>query len=157
MAYILFFDSKQSKTLFSLKQTLCKSSSRSCRFYSQPTDMSKGEFAAAKLIGDTKHYPPANKEWRNSVYAYNKNSLRSLAAKDSIAKRLIKGYFSLSMEKTIARSKRMRSLIRKSTAKKLFISSPEIKQTNDKVIITVYTFDREKQFLLRKLYFRIIR
>lgn len=109
------------------------------------------------LVGDTKHSPPANKEWTNSVYTYNKNSLKSLSVKDTMTKKLVKCYFNLTVDKTIARSKRMRSLIRKSTAKKLFVSSPEIKQTNDKVIITVYTFDRERQFLLRKLYFNIIK
>jgi hypothetical protein len=74
-----------------------------------------------------------------------------------MAKKLIKSYFYLTMDKTIARSRRMRNLIRKSTGKKLYISSPEIKQTSDKVNITVYTFDRERQFLLRKLYFNIIK
>lgn len=111
----------------------------------------------SNLLGQTKHNPPANKEWVNSVYAYNKNNLRSLAVKDSMANKLIKSYFNLSVEKTIARSKRMRSLIRKSTIKRLFASNLEIKQTNDKVIVTVYTFDREKQFLLRKLYFNIVK
>lgn len=110
-----------------------------------------------KLVGETKHYPPANKEWTNSVYTYNKASLRSLSVKDNMAKKLIKSYFNLHIEKNIARSKRMRSLIRKSTTKKLFVSRPEIKQTNDRVIVTVYTFDRERQFLFRKLYFRISR
>ena len=46
-----------------------------------------------KLVGETKHYPPANKEWTNSVYTYNKASLRSLSVKDNMAKKLIKSYF----------------------------------------------------------------
>ena len=108
-----------------------------------------------KLRGEHKHFPPANKEWKNSVYLYNKSNLKSLAVKDNLALKLVKSYFNLHTEKAIARSKRMRSLIRKSTTKKLFVSRPEIKQTNDKVLLTLYTFDREKQFLFRKLYFRI--
>ena len=106
-----------------------------------------------KIVGDIRHYPPANKEWRNSIYAYNKNTLKSLPALDKMANKTIKGYFSLSNNKKLARSKRMRNLIRRSTVKRLFVSRPEIKQTSDKVNITVYTFDREKQFLLRKMYF----
>lgn len=113
--------------------------------------------ATRALSGLSKHNPPANKEWVNSVYSYNKNNLRSLPVKDLMAKKLIKSYFYLTMDKTIARSRRMRNLIRKSSGKKLYISSPEIKQTSDKVNITVYTFDRERQFLLRKLYFNIIK
>lgn len=106
-----------------------------------------------KIQGETRHYPPANKEWKNSVYAYNKNNVRSLPVQDKMANKIIKSYFNLSNEKKIARSKRMRNLIRRSTLKRLLVSKPEVKQTNNKVIITVYTFDRKKQFLIRKMYF----
>jgi len=108
---------------------------------------------AFKMVGKSKHFSPANKEWKNSTYAYNKNSIRSISLLDKMAGKMIKGYFNLSNSKKIARSKRMRTLIRRSTAKRLFVSKPEIKQTSDKVMITVYTFDREKQFYIRKLYF----
>jgi len=70
-----------------------------------------------------------------------------------MADKTIKSYFNLSNNKKLARSKRMRNLIRRSTVKRLFVSRPEIKQTSDKVNLTVYTFNREKQFLLRKMYF----
>ena len=106
-----------------------------------------------KIMGDIRHYPPANKEWKNSIYAYNKNSLRSLPALDKMATKTIKSYFSLTNNKKLARSERMRNLIRRRTVKRLFVSKPEIKQTSDKVNITVYTFNREKQFFLRKIYF----
>ena len=108
---------------------------------------------ALKIVGENRHFSPANKEWKNSTYAYNKNSIRSLSILDKMAGKMIKGYFNLSNSKKIARSKRMRTLIRRSKTKRLFVSKPEIKQTSDKVMITVYTFDREKQFYVRKLYF----
>ena len=47
----------------------------------------------------------------------------------------------------------MRNLIRRTTSKRVFVSKPEIKQTSNKVNITVYILNREGQFLLRKLYF----
>lgn len=106
-----------------------------------------------KIVGDIKHYPPANKEWKNSVYAYNKDSLRSLAALDKIASRTIKSYFNLTNNRKLARSYRMRNLIRRTTSKRVYTSKPEIKQTGNKVNITVYILNREGQFLLRKLYF----
>ena len=106
-----------------------------------------------KIVGETRHYPPANKEWRNSIYAFNKNNIKSLPVLDKMASKTIKSYFNLSNNKKLARSKRMRNLIRRSTVKRLFVSRPEVKQTSDKVNVTVYTFDREKQFLLRKMYF----
>lgn len=108
---------------------------------------------ALKIVGENKHFSPANKEWKNSTYAYNKNSIRSISILDKMAGKMIKSYFNLSNRKKIARSKRMRTLIRRSTVKRIFVSRPEIKQSADKVMITVYTFDREKQFYIRKLYF----
>lgn len=113
----------------------------------------KSSQSLPKIVGDIRHYPPANKEWKNSIYAYNKNSLRSLPALDKMATKTIKSYFSLTNNKKLARSERMRNLIRRRTVKRLFVSKPEIKQTSDKVNITVYTFNREKQFFLRKIYF----
>ena len=106
-----------------------------------------------KIVGETRHYPPANKEWRNSIYAFNKNNIKSLPVQDKMASKTIKSYFNLSNNKKLARSRRMRNLIRRNTVKRLFVSRPEIKQTSDKVNLTVYTFNREKQFLLRKMYF----
>ena len=106
-----------------------------------------------KIVGDIKHYPPANKEWKNSIYAYNKNSLRSIAAMDRLASKTIKSHFNLTNNRKLARSYRMRNLIRRTTSKRIFTSKPEIKQTSNKVNITVYILNREGQFLLRKLYF----
>ena len=106
-----------------------------------------------KIVGEIRHYPPANKEWKNSAYAYNKETLRSTAGLDKVANRTIRSYFNLTNNRKLARSYRMRNLIRRSTSKRIYTSKPEIKQTSNNVNITVYVFNREGQFLLRKLYF----
>lgn len=102
---------------------------------------------------DSRHFAPANKEWKNSVYAYNKSNLYAATGKDKIASDLIKGYFNL-VPKPIktTRSKRRRDFLRRTSTKQLFVSKPEIKQNNNKAIITVYTHDREKVSYLKKLY-----
>jgi len=46
-------------------------------------------------IGQTRHYPPANQEWFNSIYAYNKNTVKSLPIADKLTTKLIKSYFNL--------------------------------------------------------------
>ena len=46
----------------------------------------------------------------------------------------------------------MRDLIRRSTTKQLFLSKTEIKQTNEKAIITVYIFNRETQYVVKRMY-----
>lgn len=124
-----------------------------CEKINQICESISGDNKTNEVLGVTKHYPPAIKEWKNSVYAYNKNTLKLLPSKDDMAMNLIKSYFYLSNVKTSPRSKRMRSLYRKLTTKRLFVSKPELKQTSDKVIVTIFTFNREKTFLLKKLFF----
>ena len=102
---------------------------------------------------DARHFAPANKEWKNSIYAYNKSNLLNTGAKDQKAASLIKSYFNLVPKPiNITKSKRMRDLLRRSSTRQLFVSKPEIKQNNDKAIVTVYLHDREKVLYLKKLF-----
>ena len=121
----------------------------------------KGELKNVQLSNKLKkkekeprHYAPASKEWKNSIYYFNKNAILDLTNKDKTAALYIKSYFNMvSIPSIITKSKRMRDLIRRSSTKQLFVSNPEIKQTNDIATITAYTFDREKSFFYRKLFF----
>ena len=105
------------------------------------------------LDRDTRHFAPASREWNNSVYTFNKNNLTDVAIKDNTVSNYIKNYFNLTpIPMVITKSKRMRDLVKRSSTKQLFVSKPEIKQTNDKAIINVYTYDREKKLFFRELY-----
>lgn len=106
-----------------------------------------------KIVGRTKHYPPAVNEWKDSGYFYNKHYMKLLPTKYNITDKYIKGFLNVTGIKEAARSKRMRSKIVRFSTKKLFISKPEIKHSSDKAAITVYIFNREKQFYVRKLFF----
>ena len=44
-------------------------------------------------VGQTRHYPPANQEWFNSIYAYNKDTTKLLPIADKIILKLIKKLF----------------------------------------------------------------
>lgn len=100
-----------------------------------------------------KHFSPAIREWTNSVYSYNPNYIRSLASKDKTLTNLMKTYFSMVPVVTNSvKSKRMRDLMKKNTVKQLFLSNPTIKQTSDKVIITAFSADKEKNTYLKKLF-----
>jgi hypothetical protein len=111
-------------------------------------------------IGDTRHYTPAVKEWSNSIYFYNNNSMKSLPVKHKMVNKLIKSYFNIispykikSMPKRRwARLIRRQTKILRKSAKNLFVSKSELKQTNDKIIITVYILDRAKESLKRRLF-----
>lgn len=105
-------------------------------------------------IAQTRHYPPANKEWFNSIYAYNKNTIKLLPVADKVTLRLLKSYFNLynlELEKKIG-SPRLRRRLRRLSTNRILISRPELKHTSDKVVITVYVYNRQKIYYLRKLH-----
>jgi len=50
-------------------------------------------------INETRHFPPAIKEWSNSIYAYNPNNAKLLPIADISVLKLIRSYFSMFSKK----------------------------------------------------------
>lgn len=104
-------------------------------------------------ISDNRHYLPYNKEWYNSTFNYNIKGIIDIPFIDKYVNSLIKSYLNLiPSPKKKTKSKRTRNFLRRSTTKKLFITRSEIKQSYNKATFTIYVFDREKQFINRKLF-----
>jgi hypothetical protein len=105
----------------------------------------------SSYVGNTKYFPPVSKEWKDSVYAFNKNNIKNIPIYDIKINEIIKNYFNLYFKpkfifnKVIAYKKRYLSL------NKIFVSKAEIKHTNNKAILTVYVYNREKISLLKKI------
>jgi hypothetical protein len=115
----------------------------------------KGDF-----IGITRHYIPANKEWFNSIYSYNKNNNKLLSTLDNYTIKLIRSYFNMYSRilenKIKSRPRRFRTWMRILSSRKIVVSKPELKHTNDKIIITLYIFNRQKNYFISKIN-RIVR
>ena len=54
------------------------------------TDKSTKKPVLVNLMNDARHYPASNKEWINSIYSYNKASIKSLPVKDKLLYILLK-------------------------------------------------------------------
>jgi len=104
-------------------------------------------------IDYTRHFPPANIEWSNSIYAYNKNSLRHLPFIDKMIIRLIKSYFNLFNPKYEKKVNFINKGIklRRLSINRIFVSKAELKHTNSKIIITIYIYNRQKKYLFNKI------
>ena len=102
-------------------------------------------------IGETRHYPPASKEWFNSIYSYNKNMIKTLPIVDKIVNKLIKGYFNLNPLSNNKKSSRVQVRFKRLSLNRILVSKAEMKHTNNKVIITVYLYNKNKKFFLYKL------
>lgn len=82
----------------------------------------------------SKHFPSAIKEWDNSVYAYNLKETILLPAMDKIVIGLVKRYFNVNFLGAEESTPKL------SVIDKTYVSKPEIKHTNLKVIITIYKY-----------------
>src|SRR5436305_972336 len=63
--------------------------------------------------GPIRHFPPATKEWFNSIYVFNKNSIKNLSIADKNLIRLIKSYFNFYFNNSILKSKRITTRFRR--------------------------------------------
>ena len=104
-------------------------------------------------IGRPRHYPPANKEWFNSIYVYNNNTIKLLPTIDKVTLKLVKSYFnfySRKLEKKI-KSRRLRIRGRRLSTNRILISRAELKHTSDKVVVTIYVYNRQKEYYFNKI------
>lgn len=121
----------------------------------------KKNLKKSNLIINYKNYVPAVREWKNSIYAYNKNYLSLIPTASKLVIKLVKSYFNsynLKLEKKV-RKIILRKKLRKKSLNKIYLSDGEFKHTNDKVTITLYVYNRQKiNFLikLKKFYKKIL-
>lgn len=93
-----------------------------------------------------KDFPVSTREWNNSIYVFNKKTLGLIAQATISTIKLINGYLSiynLSIEDKL-RKARLLQRFRRLSSHKTYISNGEFKHTNDKVIITLYTYNKQK-------------
>lgn len=86
---------------------------------------------------------PLSKEWYNSLYVFNKNSIRFLPAVHDYVFKLLKRHFNIvniNLNENINTRKYKKA--RRSFGNKVWVSTPEIKHLNQKITITVYIYNR---------------
>lgn len=104
-------------------------------------------------VGETKYLPPVSKEWKNTIYAFNKNNIVNLSTDDININSLVKNYFNLRFFPKFIYKKYKPRWVRRPSMNKIYVSNAEVKHTNSKAILTVYTYNREKISLLNKVKF----
>lgn len=100
---------------------------------------------------NTIYYPTSTKEWFNSIYSFNKSYIKSLPAKFNILNNLLKSYFNMFENKIIILYKRRRANKNRYSANKIYVSRSELKHTNSKLFIILYTYNKQKSFIERKI------
>lgn len=102
-------------------------------------------------VGKTKYLPSYSKEWSNTIYAYNKNTMKNLPSNYVNINKIIQSYFNLYFKKPkFVGSKFITLKRRRNLLNKIYVSNAEIKHTNNKAIITLFTLNKEKKVLYNK-------
>ena len=103
-------------------------------------------------IGKIKYLPSFSKEWKNIVYSYNKNNLKNIPVNDVNINKIIQCYFNLYFKdhKYVGSKKFILLRRRRNFLRRIYVSNAEIKHTNNKAIITLFTVNREKKILKNK-------
>ena len=105
-----------------------------------------------------KHFPSSTRYWDSSIFMFNNNTLSNIPYISKLAMKFIRNYFYLynkKIEKKIRRKKIYNRRI-KLSINRIFLSKGEFKHTNNKVIITLYIYNRQKNNYLLKLKKRYI-
>lgn len=100
-----------------------------------------------------KHFPSSVREWNNSIYVFNKNTLSLVPSTTITAMKIIKAFFSVynkGLEKKM-RSKRLLLRLRRLSSNRIYLSKGEFKHINNNVLINIYMFNRQKHNYLFKL------
>ncbi len=102
-------------------------------------------------IGPKKYLPASSIEWKNNIYTFNKINTKNLPVYDININNLMKNYFNLYFNYKFIKSKLISHRLKNISLNRIFVSKPNIKHTNSKAIITIYTFNKERLSLLRRI------
>lgn len=104
------------------------------------------------FVDNNKFHPSIIQEWNSSVYYYNKNAIKNLPVLNKTINRFIKNFFNLTfILKNKILSTRRRIRLNRTSTNRVFISKALIKQRNDKLVVLLFSYNREKFVLLKKL------
>lgn len=96
-------------------------------------------------------YPSSNKEWFSSIYSYNKSYIKCLISYDAVFNKFFKSYCNMLQNKIKILFKRRRAKKIRYSANKIYASRAELKHTNTNLLITLYTYNKQKSSIERHI------
>jgi len=90
------------------------------------------------------YYPSSSKEWFSSVYSFNKSYSKLLVVYDTILNKLFGTYCNMLQNKIRVLFKRRRDNKSRYSANKIYVSRAELKHTNTKLLIILYTYNKQR-------------
>ena len=102
--------------------------------------------------GYAKYLNSFSKEWINTIYSFDKKIISNIPTFTNNVNKIIRSYFDLffNNRKFINMPKFILLKRRRNFLRRIFTSNAEIKHTNNKIIITLYVLNRERNVLKKK-------
>lgn len=100
-----------------------------------------------------KHFPSSIREWNNSIFSFDKSNLNLIPSTTVKAFSIIKSFFFFFNRKleNKLRTKRLLLRLKRLSSNKIYISKGEYKHNNNKVLINLYIYNRQKSNYLNRL------
>lgn len=95
--------------------------------------------------------PTSTKEWFGSIYSFNKSYIKPLIVYNVNLNKLFISYFNMILYKIKILYKRRRHNKSRYSANRVYVSRAELKHTNSKITILLYTYNKQKISLERYL------
>lgn len=89
---------------------------------------------------------PNVRNWENSVYGYNRNTLSIVPEASKLALKLIKSFFilyNLKLERKSRLKRKKKYIYKRFSSNKIFLSEGQFKHTNDLVNITIFFYNKQ--------------
>lgn len=99
-----------------------------------------------------KYEAPVSKEWKNTIYSYYKNKLKNISVNHLDINKIIISYFNIYFLPKFLHLKNMSKKRRVSLLRRIYVSNIEIKQTNNKAIITLYIINTERKRMITRYF-----
>lgn len=90
------------------------------------------------------YYPYSSKEWFSNIYSYNKSYIKSLIVYNDILNKLFRSYCNILQYRTKILFKHRRSNKNRYSANKLYVSRAELNHTNTRLLVILYTYNKQK-------------
>nr|ABU50146.1 ribosomal protein S3 [Beauveria bassiana] len=109
-------------------------------------------------IRKTKYLPSFSEEWKDTIYSYNKNTIKNIPSHHLNIHKIIQSYFYLyfsnkknnNNKRFIYPGKYITMKRRRNLLRKIYVSNPDFQFTNNKAIFTLFTLNRERNYLFLK-------
>nr|NP_775396.1 putative ribosomal protein S3 [Akanthomyces muscarius]AAO14657.1 putative ribosomal protein S3 [Akanthomyces muscarius] len=114
-------------------------------------------------IRKTKYLPSFSKEWKDTIYSYNKNIMKNIPSHHLNINKIIQSYFNLFFstnknnqnKRFISFGKYITMKRRRNLLRKIYVSNPVFKFSYFSAFITLFSLSREKVFYKKNILKRI--